>query len=264
MSVRNFTWEQAAFHVLEEAGEPLHYTEVGDRIAKQGLTRSVGAKPANQANVALHKLVEDERIQKVGRGLFAIPEIALPVAEAESSEAIVSDPGRLTVNAYGLYWSRSLVDWEATTNARLLGNAGGPPVNFADQDGIYLLHTGNEVVYVGQSRTPNSQAGLFGRLKSHHTDYRKTDRWDTFSWFGFRPVDGETGDLLPAPETATIGDVINIIEAIFIEGLMPRLNMRRGEGSKEWLEANQYFQVEDTLLISRRLSALAQVGQALR
>ena len=261
MSVGNLTWDQAAFHVLEEAGEPLHYTEVGDRIAKDGLTRSVGAKPANQANVALHKLVEEGRVQKVGRGLFAIPEIALQ--ESESTEAIVSDPGRLTVNAYGLYWSRSLVDWEATTSGRLLGNAGGTPVNFADQDGIYLLHTGNEVVYVGQSRTPNSQAGLFGRLRSHHMDHRKTDRWDTFSWFGFKPV-SETGELLPAPESATIGDVINIIEAMFIEGLMPRLNMRRGEGTKEWLEANQYFQVEDPLLISRRLSALAQVGQALR
>ena len=258
----NLTWEQASLRVLQEAREPLHYTEVGDRIAKQGLTRSVGVKPANQANVALHKLVKDGDIQKIGRGLFAIPEVALQVAEDD--EAIASDPSRLTVNAYGLYWRRNLVDWDATSNGRLLGNAGSTLVDHADQDGIYLLYSGNEIVYVGQSRTPNSRAGLYMRLKSHHMDYRKTDRWDTFSWFGFRPVEGETGDLLQAPETATIGDVINIIEAIFIEGLMPRLNMRAGEDTKDWLKANQYFQVEDPALIARRFAALSQVGQALR
>lgn len=266
MSSGNLTWEQASLHVLKEAGEPLHYTEIGDRIAKQTLTRSVGANPAAQANAALHKLFRDGSVQKVDRGLFATPEVARQVAEAdaEDDEAIAGDPGRLTVNAYGLHWSRSLVDWEATTNGRLLGNAGSTLVNFADQDGIYLLHTGNEVVYAGQSRTPNSKAGLFGRLRSHHTDYRKTDRWDTFSWFGFRPVDNETTDLLSAPETATIGDVINVIEAIFIEGLMPRLNMRAGEDTKDWLKAKQYFQVEDPALIARRFAALSQVGQALR
>lgn len=149
MTTGNLTWEQAAFRILQEAREPLHYRDIGDRIVAQNLTRSVGANPANQANVALHKLFREGHIRKIGRGLFALPEIADQVAEAEAEadEAIVS--GRLTVGAYGLYWNRSLVDWEVTSNGRLLGTTGGSTVDFADQDGIYLLHTGNEIVYVG-------------------------------------------------------------------------------------------------------------------
>ena len=266
MTSGNLTWDDAVIRVLQDAGKPLHYTEVGDRIAEQGLTRSVGATPANSANVALNKLAKSGIIEKVGRGVFAISEVARQITDVDSDDdnTVVSDIGRLTVNAYGLYWDRNSVDWEATTNNRqLLGAAGGIQVNFADQDGIYLLHNGNEITYVGKSRTPNAQAGLYSRLKFHHTDRRKTDRWDTFSWFGFKPVN-ENGELLPTPESATIGDVIDILEAILIEGLMPRLNMRSGDGAREWLKGNQYFQDQSPAVIARRLAALAQIGQVLR
>ena len=140
-----------------------------------------------------------------------------------------------------------------------------PTIDFADQDGVYLLHSGNEVVYAGQSYIPDTNAAsLYSRLQSHHNDHRKTDRWDTFSWFGFRPVDDENRNLLPTPGNATARDIINLLEAVLIEGLMPRLNMRAGEDTKDWLKDKQYFQVEDPSLIATRFAALAQVGQALR
>ena len=263
------TWDNAVLHVLGEADAPLHYTEVGARVAQQGLTRSVGANPAAGAMSALRNLLKDAKVVAVvgQRGVYALPAIAQKVAAAaEAQEVAETSPDRLIVNAYGLYWSRSLVNWDAaatSNDARLLGSAGGNPVDFADQDGIYLLHNGNEITYVGQSYTPNTEAaGLYSRLLSHHKDSRKSDRWDTFSWFGFRPVD-DNGQLLQTPETATIRDVIDLLEGIFIEGLMPRLNMRRGDGAKAW-ESNLYSQVEDPRLITNRLSALATVGAALR
>ena len=67
----------------------------------------------------------------------------------------------------------------------------------------------------------------------------------------------------PTPENATTKDVIDLIEGILIEGIMPRLNMRRGEGSKAW-EPNLYYQIEDPEFIVRKLSALGTLGQTLR
>lgn len=264
MTIGNLTWQEAALHVLQEAEIPLRYTEIADRIAGQGLTKSVGATPANTASVALHQLLKDNKVLKLGKGIFALPEVAQRAADAEEEQEakILNDSNTLFVSAYGLHWSRGSVDWEPTIG-KLLGSAGGRAVDFGSQEGIYLLHSGNEVVYVGQSRAPSGRAGLYSRLKAHNSDHRKTDRWDTFSWFGFRPVDPETGELLQASDHASIEDVINIIEAIFIEGLMPRLNMRRGDGSTDWLEANQYFQVPDPNVFIRRLTALTQVSQAL-
>ena len=272
MTAGSLTWEQAALQILQEAGEPMHYRAVADRIVDQRLTRSVGATPPSQANYALRSLMKSGAVaQAEGPGMYALPEIAEQERqEADRVEddavAAVTDDSRLTVKAYGLYWNRNLVDWTpgpSSRQAQLLGDAGSGWVNFADQDGIYLLQSGNETVYAGQSYTPGTDAaGLYGRLRSHHRSNRKADRWDTFSWFGFRPV-GEDRRLLPTPGSSTAKDVIDLIEGILIEGLMPRLNMRRGEGSKAW-EPNLYDQVEDPQLIAKRLSALAQVGQILR
>ena len=152
--------------------------------------------PASQANSALRSLVKEGAVAAADeRGMYALPAIVQQEREEaaqaeEEAEAAVADDTRLTVKAYGLYWGRNLVDWSptpASKQAQLLGNAGSGNVNFADQDGIYLLHSGNETVYAGQSYTPNTEvAGLYSRLRSHQSSSRKTDRWDTFSWFGFR------------------------------------------------------------------------------
>ena len=175
-------------------------------------------------------------------GMYALQEIAESFEEKAAAEeaaalAAAADPDRFTLKAYGLYWDRDAVDWDPTPNSRqaqLTGSRGRVAVNFADQDGVYLLHHGNEIVYAGQTYTPDTEtAGLYSRLRYHHTSNRKSDRWDTFSWFGFKPI-GPDRKLLPTPDNVTAKDVIDLLEGIFIEGLMPRLNMRRGEGSKAW------------------------------
>ncbi len=264
MTPGNYTWEEAAFHVLQTADQPMRTTDVGDLIAERQLTKSVGATPTQQASVALRSLLKTGRIEQVGK-LYAVPQIAKKArdeaeAEAEADYESASDTDRLTVRAYGLFWERRRVNW--ASGSSLFGEAGGDRVNFADQDGIYLLHNGNEITYVGQTRTQTATYGLYRRLQDHHKDRRKTDRWDTFSWFGFRPVD-DSGVLGQAPQLAELGDVLNLIEAILIEGLMPRLNMQSAPNSKDWLEENQYFQIEDPQLIAQRFAALASVGSAL-
>ena len=102
-------------------------------------------------------------------------------------------------------------------------------MDFADQDGIYLLHHASEIVYVGKTHTTKSDRGLYGRLRVHNKDARKSGRWDAFSWFGFRAVNHETGDLEEPPESVPAKDAITLTETILIECLMPRLNVRSGE-----------------------------------
>ena len=267
----DLSWQEAIRTVLSQAASELHYSEISSEIAEQGLRATLGATPDKTVAATLSIMRKaGEQIEVPRRGYYVLPDVAQRlalVADEQESEAEVEGEGRLTVGAYGLYWGRALVDWNPARgqSQSLWGrqNERSMPVNFADQDGIYMLHNGNEVAYVGQSYTPNTdQAGLYGRLKSHHDSSRKADRWETFSWFGFRSVD-DSGNLAATPGSATTKEIIDLIEGIFIEGMMPRLNMRRGEGTKAW-EANLYNQVEDPQLIANRLSALVTVGQAIR
>ena len=100
-------------------------------------------------------------------------------------------------------------------------------INFADQEGIYVLHHHNTptAVYVGM--TSRQKNGLFDRLDQHRKDQAK-GRWDTFSWFGFRPV-APDGTLQPAGETVLRRNMIEIIEAILIETILPSMNRQFGK-----------------------------------
>ena len=247
MTTREPGWQEAIMEILKDAEEPLDYNEITQRIGERGIRALTGATPATTVNRNLGLLINDNKVARTGRGLYALPEVALRSDEEEAkgelaAEAAAVSTDRFTVKAYGLYWDRASVDWNPT-NGQIWGQQTEKsiPVNFADQDGIYLLHKGSEIAYVGQTRTEKGVSGLYGRLRYHHNDRRKADRWDAFSWFGFKPV-AESGDLLQAPDGGSLVEVINVIEAMFIEGLMPRLNMRGGEGSAELRATGQYFQ----------------------
>lgn len=247
MSNGEMRWEDAIMAVLDKAEEPLNNAEIRRQIEKCGYRTITGFTPANTVFTSLKSLVDEGKLVRTGRGLYATPANAKrfmkeEADQEEAAETAAADPGKFTVKAYGLYWSRSLVNWNPI-NGQLWGqqNDNASPVNFADQHGIYLLHSWNEIVYVGQTLTEKTQSGLYRRLKSHYNDRRKTDRWDAFSWFGFRPV-AENGELLTAPDGGNLVEVIDVIEAMFIDGLMPRLNMQTGPGSKSLRETGLYFQ----------------------
>ena len=249
MSTQEPSWRDAALEVLDDADEPLHYNEITLLIGEKGIRQLSGKSPARTVNRELNLLVQASTVVATGSGYYALPQTAqrsqeAAAAEDEAAEEAADDPQRLTVKAYGLHWDRTLVDW-SPTKGQLWGQRddNSSPVNFADQDGIYLLHSWNEIVYVGQTLTRKGDAGLYNRLRSHHADRdkRKSDRWDTFSWFGFKAVD-ERMNLLAAPPAGDLASVIDVVEAMFIEALMPRLNMQSGRGSKALRDTGLYFQ----------------------
>lgn len=145
----------------------------------------------------------------------------------------------LAVTSFGIFWDRD-TEWNSN---KLYGEHLPDPinkkkpgvVNFANQDAVYLLHYGREIVYVGQ--TFGSTAGLAERLRAHTRSPTLHSRWNRFSWFGFREVvhDESGGRLGEAhlPTGFTVRDLISVVEAILIEAVEPRNNRQGGKGFKD-------------------------------
>jgi len=96
------------------------------------------------------------------------------------------------ITSYGLFWSRSEVNWHpgkgARNKFRLLGHVGETAktlrvVDFLNQKGIYILYNGHGPYYVGITK----EKGFGLRLKDHCRN-QHADKWDRFSWFGFCAV----------------------------------------------------------------------------
>jgi hypothetical protein len=153
------------------------------------------------------------------------------------------------IRNFGLKWDRRCIDWggKGKGNAgRLMGK--GPTsygvksqieVDFRDQVGIYILYDDHEPIYVGQTGAGNQR--LFSRLKQHTSDHL-SDRWDKFSWFGFRSLntDGSfrsnDGGLTRQINGAK---TLDLIEGLLIQVLEPKLNK---QGAR-WSGIEQYSQL---------------------
>ena len=246
MTTQNLSWAEAVLKVLRETNGPLHYTEVERQIMEQGLRPKIANSQAT-TNSALRSLMSASGRNGVReiynqKGVYALESIARELnRKLREEEAAAQNSGVIKIEAFGLFWRRGLVDWES--GPRLLGQQSKDSivVDFADQDGIYVLHDSREVMYVGKTYTPTSNYGLYRRLKDHNDDPRKTVYWDGFSWFGFKPV-AQDGRLLQPSDNATLESVIDLIETIFIETLLPRLNQQSGEGMQQAREDGLYFQ----------------------
>ena len=245
----NMSWRAAIAQVLEHAEKPLDHHEIAKRILRQELRTTLGRTPAATVSSELGRMIKSG--ERIGREIIRRTESGFARTSVANSfvpdDQVADDPDKITcINAYGLNWERNLVNWQPSR-----GNLWGyqplssNPVDFADQDGIYLLHHGSEIVYAGRTRTARSEAGLYGRLRYHNEDVRKTGRWDAFSWFGFKPVDNDTGQLQDSPEFFPVEAVITLVETILIEGLMPRLNMRSGDDIRSARETSLFFQYEN-------------------
>ncbi len=150
--------------------------------------------------------------------------------------------------AYGYRWKRDSVNWElkpgpnsmtgTNEEKKLEGRKKGKkakPANFAEQVGLYLLHKGDQTVYVGRvQRAKDPKRGLYNRLREHTKDRLKHD-WDEFSWFGFNKVeDGGTAsssEYVPPliRDEKELLQMITTIEAVIINGIRPRANNRSGD-----------------------------------
>ena len=248
--------QDAVRKVLADASEPLHYREISDIIAAEGLRENMGATPDKTVAAALSVMRKNgERIDVPKRGYYVVGSLSSPQLDpsdvTDDDEGGDADNTTVSIAAYGLYWERDKVEWDVSgQKIELLGrqNSAATPVNFANQQGIYLLHQIQTVTYVGRTAAENN--GLFLRLQSHVRNPRRSGRWDRFSWFGIRPVN-ENGELLSAPSALTTDLLITILEAVLIETYLPPFNDKSGD-----LMGELYEQVIDPDIAQARASSL--------
>jgi hypothetical protein len=174
------------------------------------------------------------------------PILAAPTAPSELDEGLDADEEVGLIQAFGMYWQRDAVHWR--TSPPILGRQqiGAETVDFSRQLGVYLLHDGREVTYVGRSIDRPMGQRLF-----EHTKDRLQARWNRFSWFGLLRVT-EDGRLVETQATLSIELVAVTLEAVLIEGLEPRQNRRRGDG----FNATEYLQAEDPEIQRRQTHQL--------
>lgn len=250
----NMPWQQAILQVLNESKGPLHYADIAQRIIDEGLRERTGATPAASVAATISMSMQDE-VVRVERGVYA------PVASTSAPTAVAPRPKPQAVpddveedtgflNAFGMFWSRDEVDWDRRGQV-LLGAqlTASQPVNFADQVGVYILYSGDRVIYVGRVTEPRLGARLWD-----HTRDRLTGRWDRFSWFGVRTV-AEDGSLGGVPTgNFAVDMLVTTMEALLIEGLEPPQNRRRGDG----FNATEFIQATDPQVAHRRAQAYLQ------
>lgn len=236
---------EAIIKVLEDSDVPLHYTEIAEQIVEDHLRSSVGATPASTVVAYISSSIKENGSNspfvRVNRGEYSLrskfegpfKELGSEMGtEEELSAATETGP---IVQAFGMYWQREAVLWGATPNLYGRQQIGADLVNIAGQTGVYLLHDGRNVIYVGRSIDRP-----LGKRLYEHTQDRLAGRWDRFSWFGMKSVrdDGTLKDVEIKP---SIESIIATLEALLIESLEPPQNRKRGDE----FSAIEYIQAKD-------------------
>lgn len=145
-----------------------------------------------------------------------------------------------------MFWQRELVLWSNSPNLLGRQQIGADPVDFNSQLGVYLLHDGRDVVYVGRSIDRP-----IGKRLYEHTQDRLRGRWNRFSWFGLLQVT-DKGDLERVDINPSVETIISTLEALLIEGLEPPQNRKRGDD----FSAIEYLQAEDPEIEKQQMKAL--------
>jgi hypothetical protein len=167
------------------------------------------------------------------------------------------------INTVGLFWRTDRVFWGRPKVAgRLLGvpsgNKKGPPVDFREQAGIYVLYFNYEIVYVGQ--TGKNDQSLFVRLRQHRVD-DLAERWNQFSWFGVRRVlNGGTLSKKTAQFHPSLGTALDHIEAVLIHAADPP---RNGQDGRFGSAVTRYLQVRDPELGATDAEMLRSIADKL-
>lgn len=188
-------WREAIVAVLKDAEEPMHATEIADVIAERGLRgNELGATPASSVGSTIYTSLRTEGNEspfvRTGKAIFALRTSDMPRQSFVDKKAIeqeeVDTKTETTglVNAFGMFWERSKLDWNQQPSLLGQQQLNSTAVDFCGQRGVYLLHDMKGVLYVG--RVTKKSLGL--RLFQHTRD-RLGGRWTRFSWFGVYPVE---------------------------------------------------------------------------
>jgi len=238
---KDMTWPEAIVKVLEQHPSGLHYKDITEEIHKQNLKTHSGATPALTVNAliaaSIKKSSNDSPYVRIGPGIFALkstlaPDVAQSLAKTSAKEIEKDEADAPIVTGFGMYWQREAVYWKS--QAQIWGIQQSKKIDFGQQCGIYMLHDGREVIYVGRTVRP------LGQRLFEHTQGRMAFRWDRFSWFGLRPIHPEDGSFGELPKSFSAENLIATLEALMIEAMEPRLNRRRGDKDFEAVEFEQY------------------------
>lgn len=247
-------WKEAILQVLGNSPEAMHYNDIAEEIETQGLRQSLGATPASTVNAYISTSINSDGDNspyiRVDKGVYWLR--TKLSAKPNQGQRVGLAPGEAAgtglINAFGMYWARSLVLWNSTPKLFGQQQAASTSVDFCNQKGVYLLHDGRAVVYVG--RATDQPLGV--RLRQHIFD-RLSGRWDRFSWFGVHPIDGQTGLLKTEPNAHFDQQMLIVtMEALLIEGLEPPQNRRRGDDFR----AVEFLQAPDPELRKNELLGL--------
>ena len=258
--VTEMTWDQAVLQILGEANQPMSCSDIAEEILGRGLKTTVGKTPSDTVAGAISRMRSrgTANIAKTRPGFFQIASPSLPPPADETDELDTTDTvDNLAVAAYGLHWERDKVDW---SEGRLLGYdkvlinpKPEQAINFADQQGVYLLHSWQSVAYVG--KTTARVGGLFQRLQEHHQRNVWSGKWERFSWFGIRRVD-ENGEMDDGPDTASKAVVAALMEAVLIETLRPSFNRQQGN----YMGTLYHQTIDPKIAMAQARALLSQAG----
>lgn len=229
-------WEDGIISVLDENGSAMFYHKIADKIIENNLVDTETQNPYITVNNYLQKLLEAGRVKQVERGIYIIAQNYSKYLESnqnpdtegfEDEENTLEEKEAVNnpISAYGRFWSRRLF-YENGCNlygvyfqkTRTTSRQTSEPMDFTNRAGVYLLHKGYQVIYVGRASTKR----LAERLEEHCGDQLR-NRWDSFSWFSI--------DEISKDECLSIkpDDMLASLEALLIEVIGPDNNMRRGD-----------------------------------
>jgi hypothetical protein len=157
----------------------------------------------------------------------------------------------MLISNFGHLWERKYIYYGAG-GAGNKGHLKGyitekQTADFRDQIGIYVLFDKDLLpVYIGQAGSGHRR--LLDRLNQHETDHL-WNRWEYFSWFGFRRVNNGNRKLSAFDDVdkqfkAKGSLLLNEIEGALITALEPKLNK---QGAR-WKDVEEYFQTRDEIM----------------
>jgi hypothetical protein len=241
-TAKNLSWREASIEVLKTSNKPMSTNSIVAAIKERGLRTVSGNTPEATVGALIYTSMqkdgESSPFIQTGSNEFAFKQPVKSVVNLPSpSGGIISnddeeEPKKTSgiIRAFGMYWRRDFVYWKSAPS--LLGRPsqnGDAVINFCNQRGVYFLHHGSDVIYVGRSL----KQPLGSRLHQHTFD-RHNGRWDNFSWFGLLNLseDGKIiGQGIDAVSASGI-DIIITMEALLIEGLEPKQNRKGGDTLK--------------------------------
>ena len=246
MTTPEISWADATLRVMAEVNRPIHCDEIAELIFARSLKATAGMTPHFTVAGEISRMrsgrtnppgLAGKEIVKTGPGIYwlrEVMEVPLPEPAPHTSDDedevedvldVTDATQNLSVAAYGLFWERDKVDWGVQS---IWGYDVDPDrrIDFSNQQGVYLLHNWQSVVYVG--KTAAQKKGLFQRLSEHHRKHTWSRKWERFSWFGIRRVDEVSGEMVDVTDDASPEVVTALMEAVLIEALGPSFNEQRG------------------------------------